>query len=357
MRPSLDIQLKNSMQLSQKMHQALFVLSLSCKDLEEYVGIAHNFIEDTRAAKRSVFEDIRDVFSSKEEEKMGEILFLHFDKNGFCKEPLESIAEQFSFHFEDLKKALKKIQEAFKNGIGAFCFQEAFLIQLDRDSLAYEIISEHYDDFLHQRHETLAKKLNESVDTIKLIIKEDIATLQIPLIEQDTNEAPVVFFDILLFYEDQWIIEINSPDIDENHPFYPFCEKRKAILYDITNYLLVHISDYLLGKTPYLPPLLLKDLAKVLKISESSMTRAISNKYLYCPVGTILLRDLFSLPIQEGLSTQKAKAVLLELLKTKSTLSDAKLSDLLKEQGIQIERRTVAKYRKELGILPKRMRK
>lgn len=401
MKPSLsfsgEIKLSKELKLTGEMQQAFHVLSLPIMEMENYlasqieptqevewreendykelefgnIDFSHyqDYEEDTaydpkelRAASPSLFEEVRDLFESENERLMAEILFAHFDKNGLLREDLTELSTRYGFDKEELLYTLEKIQITFQNGIGATSFQEALLIQV-KSPLAYTILEEHYEDFLHNRHDKIAKKLSLSLEELQEIIKEEILTLHLPSIET-ADSPPPIYPDIILQYDDcEWIIEIPSSEIltdnSDKHWLQTICARRTLILKKIAEYLIDRAPDYLVGEDPYLPPLLLKDLANQIDLHESTITRAVANKYISCPRGLLLLRGLFSLPFNEtqDVSIQKAKTILLELLKTeKKPLSDEALSLLMKEKGISIERRTVAKYRNELGILPKRLR-
>ncbi len=369
MKPSLEMKLKTALHFSYEMQQAIHILSLPITEMEEYIASevpdwdfpltkASSLAPfDIPAPDPSPLEEIRDIFSSKEEEKRAEILFHHFDKNGFLRESIEELAKDYEFDYEELKSTLLLIQNTFKNGIGATSFQEAFLIQLKPGSIAYTILEDHYNDFLHKRYAQIGKELHLSEEDVEEIIQEEILPLHIPSLKSMEGNALPLAIDIFLSREeDVWHIEIPTPDLPIDHWLFPICERRALILKNITLYLTVHMGNYLVGETPYMPPLLLKEMALTLSLSESTITRAVSGKYISTPRGILPLRDLFSLPLQEGLSTQKAKVILLELLAKEKNLSDGALSLLMKEKGIPIERRTVAKYRQELGIPAKHLR-
>jgi RNA polymerase sigma-54 factor len=404
MKPSLsfssEIQISQQLKLSANMQQAFHILSLPILEIKAYLisqteslpsekienrkdddfeelelgkmDFSHyeDFEEDRdydlkeiRAPKPSLLEEIQDLFTSEKERFMAEILFGHFDKNGLIKENISDLANHYGFDREELFYTLEKIQITLQNGIGATSFQEALLIQV-KSPIAYTILEEHYQDFLHNRHDKIAKKLSLPLEKVKEIIKREILTLKLPSIEVSNEIAPPIYPDIIIEYDDfKWDIEIPLAEISPSIPQYKWlqtiCAKRTFILKKIALYLTEKAPHYLRGEDPYLPPLLLKDLAHETNLHESTITRAVAHKYIFTPRGILPLRQLFSLPFNEtqDFSIQKAKLILLELIKNeKQNLSDEALSLLMKGKGIPIERRTVTKYRNELGISPKRLR-
>lgn len=138
---------------------------------------------------------------------------------------------------------------------------------------------------------------------------------------------------------------------------------RKSILETVIEFMIRYQRAYLLEERDYLEPLSMKELAQKLEIHESTVSRAVRDKYLCTPRGTLALKSLFSeLGKSEGqsASTDYIKGMLKELLEKedpRKPLSDQVLSDLLKERGILLQRRTVAKYREELGIPSTKVRK
>ncbi|MCB1082059.1 MAG: hypothetical protein KDK63_02825, partial [Chlamydiia bacterium] len=130
--------------------------------------------------------------------------------------------------------------------------------------------------------------------------------------------------------------------------------RRQSILYAIGTYLLKRQRKFLEGIASSPSPMTMKEMAKDLELSESTVTRALSRKGASTPRGLIPLRDFFTYSIKSDqgmISNQEAKMLIFQLIKHESApLSDNALSKKLKERGIQCERRTVAKYRKELNI-------
>ena len=127
--------------------------------------------------------------------------------------------------------------------------------------------------------------------------------------------------------------------------------QRKNLLYDIAVFLLDYQQDFFMnGGTCH--PLMQKDLAMLLGVHESTISRAIKDKYIYCDKGFILLSDLIPRGTEDT-SVDSIKETIKEVILNEDKnkpLSDQKITNLLKEKGIEISRRTVAKYRSELNI-------
>lgn len=347
-----------------------------------------------------LYSEIWDCFPLKIEREIALHILNSLSNRGFFDESIDSFSKHYNYDNKQVMRVLDRIKYFFASGIGCKNYQEALLIQLEMlqkdTSLAYQIILDHYDDLLENRLQKIAKVLKTSPEEIQTIIEEEIATLSIPsILEEDPIEDIPMSPDIHLTFDGKvWHIDILAPNVPPVHviPFYKkyletkeashrekeaikkyahqgqwlfeIAKRRKNLLQNIVKYLIDNIADYLLGETNCLSPLKIKDLAVLLDVHESTATRSLANKYISCPRGIVPLRSLFSLPIHlekaKEVSKQKAHSLLADLVKREnqeSPFSDDELAKKLNEQGIQIQRRTITKYRKELGILSARHRR
>ena len=133
--------------------------------------------------------------------------------------------------------------------------------------------------------------------------------------------------------------------------------ERHQTLYRIAQQLIQNQSAFFSSPKGKLIPLTMKEIAQKLELHESTVARAVSNKYISCPRGIMPLRSFFTHAYTtesgENISAQTVKEILIQILEgedKKSPLSDETISAMIKEKGIPCARRTVAKYRQELGI-------
>ena len=139
---------------------------------------------------------------------------------------------------------------------------------------------------------------------------------------------------------------------------------RKSTVLRLAEYIVERQEDFFVFGEIGLTPMLLKDAAAELGVAESTVSRAVNQKYLACPRGVFALRYFFTQAVTgddgEGVSQSTVKAVIAQLIGSEDKHkphSDEALSKLLKERGIDIARRTVAKYRETLNIAPAHQRK
>ena len=146
--------------------------------------------------------------------------------------------------------------------------------------------------------------------------------------------------------------------------FIYWIEQRESTLVRVTRAILEEQMDFFRNGPKYLKPLILKDIAQKLDLHESTISRITSSKYVQTPLGVFQLKYFFSNTIlafgNREYSSTSIKEMVKDIVldeKSKRQLSDAKIAELLSQRGIKIARRTVAKYRKELNILPSNLRR
>ncbi|MEB2807744.1 RNA polymerase factor sigma-54 [Campylobacter upsaliensis] len=280
----------------------------------------------------------------------------------------ETILREFT------KEEVEKIRTRFKYlepvGVGAIDFKEAFLfalenIEIKNDEL-YEFSKMLILDFENIQQYTKEKLYKEAIEMIK--------KFSIPPFLEYFEESRVIVPDIFIFREngeikvkinDDYYPEIHIETDGLEHEFLSSYLKearnlvdalamRKATLYKIGLMIVEHQYEFFLGKE--IKPMTLKDLAQDLERNASTISRAIANKYLSCDRGLIPLKDFFAFALDGDGETSNAsvKDFVANLVKNENKqkpLSDSKILELiLAEFKIGIGRRTVTKYRKQLGI-------
>lgn len=271
------------------------------------------------------------------------------------------------------KEEVEKIRKRFKFlepvGVGAVDFKEAFLFALENEELEgelYEFIQMLILDFENIQKYTKEKLYKEAIEVIK--------KFSIPPFLEYFEESRVIVPDIFIFKENGEIkVKINDEYYPEicietdglEHEFLSSYLKearnlvdalsmRKATLYKIGLMIVEHQYEFFLGKE--IKPMTLKDLADDLERNASTISRAIANKYLSCDRGLVPLKDFFAFALDgEGeTSNTSVKDFVANLVKNENKqkpLSDSKILELiLAEFKVDIGRRTITKYRKQLNI-------
>lgn len=384
--------------MSAAMERAFHILMMPAAELSEWLEIeieknpllklTHPPIErseiETIPFETTLYQhllhEIELFFENEEEKECARFLAGSLDEKGFLVLTKEEL--------EGKEEVLRKFQQLDPLGIGARNPREALLIQLQdkKETLAFELISNHYEDLLYHRLGKIAKKLKISLTELQLVIHQDLRPLNpFPASSFQRNINSYLSADLAIQYEEEtWSIEVCEsylPKIEIDEQYLEILEmgglkkgeadfirrhlaagnwlqrsidKRTKTLYQIGSFLLKKQRKFLEGIDHSPHPMTMKEMANALNLNESTITRAISHKAVATPRGLIPLRQFFTSSLQSSwgtISNQEAKTLLLKLINQETEpLSDKALSNKLKDYGIQCARRTVTKYRKELKI-------
>ena len=323
-----------------------------------------------------------------------EIIY-NLDKNGFLDIELELIADNHGLDINDIDKIRRKVMQLVPSGVGSKDLQEYLIYQIgDSSTLANEIVQDYFDEFLNQETNTIKEKIkcsNEELENALLLISEQNFS---PILDNDLGNENVIPDAIVKQKDNQWLILINDRFLNKYQISQDYFEAamnsnsskeektflknhisnaqnildtldyRSNVLKSVVEQILLVQGDYLIGKSDFLNPLKLEDIAKVIDKDISSVSRIIKNKFIDSPLGLISLKSLFSNALikksGEVTSSNELKKTISNLIDEedkKNPLSDSDLVDKLKENDFLVARRTVAKYRKLLNIKNANQRK
>ena len=328
-----------------------------------------------------------------------EFLIGNLDDSGFINASLDDLSLNHAIPIEQLSAAKKVLQRFDPVGIGALDLRECLLIQMTRlgkrQSLAYKIVESHLDDLANKRFPILAKKLGVPMEQVSRAA-DFVGTLDpnparrfVPshnsyitpdiIVEKQGGEwVPVMNNDELphLRLSNAYKDMLSQPDSSGEVRNYirdklrsgkfliRSIHQRQQTIHRIAVEILKHQREFLEKGTSQLRPLNMAQVAKEVEVHETTVSRAIAGKYMATPHGVFELRFFFSHGVKtesgEDLSNTSVKNAIADLIKVEpknKPLSDDKLTKLLDKQGIKVARRTVAKYREAMNILPSHLRK
>ena len=331
------------------------------------------------------------------EQAIAEEILWNLDQNGYLRVEPILIADRFNESENAVKQILNKVQKLDPAGIAALNLQDCLMIQLrgKEQTIAYQIISEYFDDFANHRYDNLQNKLDIDKDILGEII-EEIRTLNPRPGEGKIGIASeVVTPDILavqrdslwkVIVNDSWIPELNlnnqyvqmlnQKDISKETQnylnekfnaaswFIQAIEQRRNTLTLVMEAIINRQPTFFDGKISSLIPMKLQDIADDIKMDISTISRSTRGKYVDTPYGIFELKSFFTegyiLESGQAVSTNSIKNLLKELIKEESKdspLTDIDLADKLKLKGFPVARRTVAKYREQLQFPVARLRR
>ncbi len=354
-----------------------------------------NFLTKAPTLQEYLLNQLSLVVTKEGEQKAGEYIIGNINDQGYLCVPIEEVAQATGVHLDQAKEALSKIQSFEPAGVGARDLPECLLIQLEqqgiRDLVLEKLIHKHLEDLaagrLHklssyfgmspaeiQRYADIIKTLDpkpgrsfspsgqeinyiipdivvERVDGHYVVIVNDTAT---PRLEISNLYRSMLNKDVA----DQQAREFVENKLNSAVWLIKSIEQRRLTLYKVADTIVKLQKDFLDRGIQFLKPMNLKHVAEIIGMHESTVSRATSNKYIQTPQGVFELRYFFSTGLKsaggEMTSSETIKKVIEEIINQENPQnphSDQSIADMLqKERGIRISRRTVAKYRDEMGI-------
>jgi len=359
----------------------------------------HDFLLNSIPQNRTLREDlISQVYCDYKDEDMLKTfarLCEYLDERGFLEDDSIFSMIDEGFEKEKVEESVKILRSLEPAGVGAKDMRDCFLLQLERTQniLAYRIIDECYDLFLKRKIVDIAKKLCASKSAIENAFETLSKLHTSPSREYENQDEDFIFADIAIVCEnDELRVELLDkfmPELRINNDYRAMLasgrfadsdgnylrekigdakflikaiKERNQTLLAIANYVANFQRDYFFGGN--LKNLTMTKVAEELNFHLSTISRAVSEKYVYTNSGIKPLKFFFANAFEsengEELLSDAVKKEISKLIEEENTnapLSDSQITDLLKERNMEISRRTVAKYRDELGIASKSMRK
>jgi len=359
----------------------------------------------------------RNLILNEFEKPLCEFLIGSIDESGYLRREIEDIIDDLAFtqnivtSKNEILKVLKKIQDLDPPGVGARSLRECLLIQLKKKDNSKEsiknsidIIENEFESFSKKKFSYLIEKLNLSDQKLKDSIEEISKLNPKPggSISSDFSNNTIVPDFILSIQDGNLIVELNKRNLPElrlspsyknilqgykDDPkktksqtqtvqflkqklesakwFIEAVEQRYQTLFQTVSAIVNFQKEYFMtGEEKNLKPMILKDIAEIINMDISTISRVANSKYIDTPYGIKLLKSYFSEGIinsdGDEVSTIEIKKILKEVinLEDKSKpLSDIELSQKLSEKGYKVARRTISKYRDQLEISVARLRK
>ena len=331
--------------------------------------------------------------------KTAELIIGNIDDNGFLQSTPEEMALSSGVAKEDFEKMLALIQSFYPPGVGARDLRDCLLIQLQREgkesSLEYKIISEHMEDLGKRRFPEIARRMNISVEEVQKCAN-NIAQLNprpgqafaaapqnyvlpdvtVEKVDGDyqiiLNNEQIPHLRISNIYKDIIAQSDNGSEVKDyirdkirsGKFLIRSIHQRQQTISNIAQQIVSRQQDFLDHGSSHLKPMTMKEIADAVGVHETTVSRAVSGKYMATPQGVFEMKYFFTPGYQtatgESMSNTSVKEAILNLVKHEdgnAPLSDQEIVEMMSERGVPIARRTVAKYRTELNILPSNMRR
>ncbi|MBS3809890.1 MAG: RNA polymerase factor sigma-54 [Desulfobacterales bacterium] len=383
--------------------------------LDEYSSVGKVYFETEEkeapnyeaftADKTTLFDHLRWQLlmtkPSEQEEAIGSLIIGNLNKYGYLEVSADEIARMSEAPVSKAEQVLATMQTFDPPGICARNLRECLLIQADQlgidDPVVNSIIREHLKDLENKRYQAIAKKLKADMETVSAAINLIKKLDPRPGARFGEDEQIYITPDVYVYKEgDDYVVMLNDDEIPQLHinSYYrqavkkgmtlnkdtrayirdrlrsaewliKSIQQRRRTIYNVMESIVKFQRDFFDYGISHLKPMVLRDVAEDINMHESTISRVTTNKYAHTPHGIFELKFFFNSSINRADGQTIASASVQEEMRNiiagenpKKPYSDKKLAELLEESsGIRIARRTVAKYREMLGILPSSKRK
>ena len=344
----------------------------------------------------NLIDQLKDLNLNEYEREIAEEIIWNTNEKGYLDTDLVLIADRFELLEEELETTLYKVQRLDPKGIASRNLEECLMIQLEDEptSLSHRIINNYFDDFMHKRYDKIQDKLdctnNELHDAV-----EHIAHLNPHPGEGYLDKFQIVLPDVIIREDgDDWVITTNDGGVPElrisqayesqlndnslkreakrfikdkmdlANWFIEAIHQRRLTMVNVMRAIIHFQPEWFSGNMDYLRPLKLQDVADTIKMDISTISRSTRGKYVDTPYGIFELKHFFTdaIELKDGrvLGTFVIKRALEKIINTEdkqSPLNDDALVNELAQDGYTLARRTVAKYRDQMGYPVARLRK
>jgi RNA polymerase sigma-54 factor len=361
-------------------------------------------LERTPVSEKTLYEHLLDQLNllrlSPEEHQIGQFIIGNIDESGFLTLSIDEIAEAVQAAKEVVAGVVEKIQRFDPPGVGARDLKECLLIQLrdkgEDESLAYEIVEKYLPELDKKSSFQLAKLLNTTPEKIEEEMQIIRSLSPRPSMGRFTRAAQPVVPDLiierigdelLIFHNDKYVPRLRissayremlkrgstSSKEDKNFIKEKFMQarwllnainQRRGTMVRVMQAIVEEQNEFFEKGAEFLKPLTMEQVAQKLGLHVATISRVANDKYVQTPHGMFEIRRFFNSGLMndagEDLSKKKVKQRLEEIIKAEDTsnpLSDQEIFTKLKTEGIPLARRTVTKYREEMGIRAARFRK
>ena len=369
-------------------------------DSEEAYRYYQDSITQGESLRAHLLDQMRITAATSEAYQIGErIIIGDMDGNGYFTGDTAEIAQELDVPEASVIAVLDTIKKFEPTGVGAADIAECLLLQIEVEYPEEEqlkiLVREHWDELTKGRIPQIARAMGikpDRVEELKTIISRldpwpgreyssappAYITPEVMVEQVEDDFIVVLTSDAMpsLAINDAYIKEVRSKKISKEERAYVRehldsarwlvrnIERRQETIRKTAQAIMDAQQEFLVKGVEYMKPLTLEEVANKVGLHESTISRTVNGKYIQTPQGLFELKYFFSsgLRSDDG-ENQSSTAICAQIKKIideedkHKPLSDQKITDLLKQQGTNVARRTIAKYREEMGILPAKMRR
>ncbi len=369
--------------------------NVSDDDLPNY----ENMVTKASTLQDHLMTQVGELDFDENEKKIASLLIGNIDDRGYLTLTLEELCSTENLDPELAGDMLDTVQRFDPPGVGARDLKECLHIQLragrHKNGIVEKIVDNHLPELENRNFVAIAKAMKITLEQVIENV-QIIAELEpVPGRQFGSNEAHYVTPDVYVFkLGDEWVVNLNEdglPRLKVSNFYTGMMEgkktkgdekgyisdklksaewliksirQRQRTIFRVTESIVKRQRDFFDQGVEHLKPMILKDIAEDISMHESTISRVTNNKYVHTPRGVFELKYFFNSSVSRSdgndVASESVKRMIADMIKiedTKKPLSDQSIVEMLEEKGIQLARRTVAKYREQLQILPSSKRK
>lgn len=362
-----------------------------------------NIITKAATLQEYIIDQAREIDFSSIEQTIAEQIAGNIDDRGYLTISIEELAEKEKFDVEIVEGVLDTIQHFDPPGVGARDLKECMLIQIRhfklRNGIVERIVEHHLHDLENRNFSAVAKALGVPLEQVYTNVAVIAGLDPIPGRQFGPDAPQYIIPDVYVFkVGGEWVVSMNedglprlkvstfykdmlkdqkvaAPKKNEGKEYLDdkiksarwiikSMEQRQRTIHRVMEKILERQKDFFEYGIQYLKPMVLRDIADALELHESTISRVTTNKYVHTPRGIFELKFFFNSAIGrndgESVANEAVKSRIGEIVKAEDQnkpLSDQQIMEMLSKENIDISRRTIAKYREQLGILPSSKRR
>ena len=361
------------------------------------------FMFDSLAAGTTLaqvlMDQVRETDLNEEQRHIAELIIGNIDDYGYLKSTVQEMSITTTLPEDKIEEVLKVIQTFDPPGVGALDLRECLVLQLERagrqESLEYRIVRDFMDALGKRRIPEIARGTGHTVEEVQdalgrigrleprpgraFLPDTDHYVLPEVFVQKvgndfavSTNDEHIPHLRISNIYKDLMSQGENSSEVKNyirekiraGKFLIKSLHQRQQTILNIAKEIVKRQRDFMEKGVAHLRPMTMAQVAEVVGVHETTVSRAVSAKYMQTPQGVFEMKFFFTAGLQtatgDGVSNTSVKDMIAEIFKNEEPtkpLSDQEVVKMLGDKGITIARRTVAKYRSELNILPSNLRK
>lgn len=367
-------------------------------DLPNY----ENMVTRSASLNEHLMNQAGEVDFDEREKRIATLIIGNIDDRGYLRGSIEELATAEGFSTDEVEDVLDTIQRFDPVGVAARDLKECLSIQLRlnrlRNGLVERVIEEHLGDLETRNYQGIARALKVPMEKVIECVQIISELEPVPGRQFGGDATQYIVPDVYVFkLADEWHVTMNDdglPRLQVSHLYKNMVEgqnqtpmkgdeknyitdkvksaqwliksiqERQRTIFKVSECIVKRQNDFFERGMEYLKPMILKDIAEDVEMHESTISRVTTNKYMHTPRGIFELKFFFNSSVAtsdgENVASESVRKMIGDLVRvedTKKPLSDQRIVELLEEKGIHLARRTVAKYREQLGIAPSSKRK